>query len=130
MAAIPRLLGRRCRVLVDQSLGTEGYPDFGVVWLWVNIEISLLVAILTLKGYATALGFIAYTIALLVKAPKASPSFVFVETNNATGQVMKFHRVYDEVLIKYLATRPLLWLSYSACSAASPLSWVWMARRT
>lgn len=37
------------------------------------------------SGYATALGFVAYTIALLVKAPKASVRSVFVDINNETG---------------------------------------------
>lgn len=36
-------------------------------------------------GYATALGFIGYTITLLVMAPKADPSFVFIDVNNDTG---------------------------------------------
>ncbi|KAH6685854.1 amino acid/polyamine transporter I, partial [Plectosphaerella plurivora] len=35
--------------------------------------------------WATILGFIGFSIALLVKAPKASPHFVFVQTNNDTG---------------------------------------------
>ncbi|KEZ46730.1 hypothetical protein SAPIO_CDS0006 [Scedosporium apiospermum] len=34
---------------------------------------------------STIFGFIAYTILLLVKAPKAEPSFVFVDTTNDTG---------------------------------------------
>lgn len=41
----------------------------------------------TVLGYATALGFVAYTIALLVKAPKASARSVFVDLNNETGYV-------------------------------------------
>lgn len=39
------------------------------------------------SGYATAIGFIAYTIALLVMAPKASARSVFVDLNNETGYV-------------------------------------------
>ncbi|RBQ78731.1 hypothetical protein FVER14953_04316 [Fusarium verticillioides] len=35
--------------------------------------------------WATAVGFIAFSVLLLVKAPKASASFVFVETSNRTG---------------------------------------------
>ncbi|GAM36589.1 hypothetical protein TCE0_018f05789 [Talaromyces pinophilus] len=35
--------------------------------------------------YATVLGFVGYTITLLVKAPKADPRFVFVDVNNNTG---------------------------------------------
>jgi choline transport protein len=38
-----------------------------------------------LAGWATILGFIGFSIILLVKAPKASPHFVFVQTNNDTG---------------------------------------------
>ncbi|KAI8263638.1 hypothetical protein K4K58_012917 [Colletotrichum sp. SAR11_239] len=36
-------------------------------------------------GWATVFVFVAYTIALLVKAPKATPHSVFVQTNNDTG---------------------------------------------
>lgn len=36
-------------------------------------------------GYATAFGFVAYTIALLVKAPKADSSSVFTQVNDETG---------------------------------------------
>ncbi|SCO47912.1 uncharacterized protein FFMR_08884 [Fusarium fujikuroi] len=35
--------------------------------------------------WATAIGFVAFSVLLLVKAPKASASFVFVETSNRTG---------------------------------------------
>ena len=36
-------------------------------------------------GYATALGFMAYTISLLVKSSKASARSVFVDVSNQTG---------------------------------------------
>ncbi|KAG5743892.1 hypothetical protein H9Q72_012139 [Fusarium xylarioides] len=35
--------------------------------------------------WATAIGFVAFSVLLLVKAPKSSASFVFVETRNDTG---------------------------------------------
>ncbi|KAL2669778.1 hypothetical protein Neosp_015223 [[Neocosmospora] mangrovei] len=76
-------------------------PDFDVSTRWQLFLVYLaivamcwLINLWGLKGiptleilgcYVTAFGFIAYTIALLVKAPKASPSFVFVETHNSTG---------------------------------------------
>ena len=36
-------------------------------------------------GYATAFGFVACTIALLVKAPKADSRSVFAQVNDETG---------------------------------------------
>ncbi|KAF4924291.1 Choline transport protein [Colletotrichum viniferum] len=38
-----------------------------------------------LRCWATVFVFVAHTIALLVKAPKATPHSVFVQTNNDTG---------------------------------------------
>jgi choline transport protein len=43
---------------------------------------------LTLRsGYVTIIAFVAYTILLLVKAPKASARSVFVTPTNETGYV-------------------------------------------
>lgn len=92
-----------CAIVASLTLGLVNLcrPGFDVSTRWQLFLVYLavdavcwLINLWGLKGiptlelfgcYATALGFIAYTIALLVKAPKASPSFVFVETNNATG---------------------------------------------
>ncbi|KAK9238964.1 choline transport protein [Lipomyces kononenkoae] len=76
-------------------------PEFDVTTRWqlflVYLAIDILCWLINLWGlkgiatlellgcYVTALGFIAYTIAMLVRAPKAEPSFVFVNTNNDTG---------------------------------------------
>lgn len=48
--------------------GLKGIPTLELMGCWV-----------------TVFGFIGFTIALLVKAPKASPHDVFVKTNNNTG---------------------------------------------
>ena len=87
MAAFPCLLGSRRHLLACQSLGTQGYPYSGAHWMLVLSQILAFCSeLLTCHaGYATVFGFISYTIALLVKAPKADAQFVFVETNNQTG---------------------------------------------
>ncbi|KAJ4129601.1 hypothetical protein NW754_003883 [Fusarium falciforme] len=92
-----------CAIVANLTLGLVNLcrPDFGVSTRWQLFLVYLaivatcwLINLWGLKGiptleilgcYVTAFGFIAYTIALLVKAPKASPSFVFVETHNSTG---------------------------------------------
>mgnify|MGYP001487451359 FL=1 len=53
--------------------------------VWSQTLAYCLVILTCHAGYATVFGFISYTIALLVKAPKADAQFVFVETNNQTG---------------------------------------------
>ncbi|VUC32522.1 unnamed protein product [Clonostachys rosea] len=48
--------------------GLKGIPTLEILGCWI-----------------TALGFAGFSVALLVKAPKASAEFVFVEVNNQTG---------------------------------------------
>ncbi|GKZ64478.1 hypothetical protein AnigIFM50267_005543 [Aspergillus niger] len=56
-----------------------------VCWLF-NLVAGRGIPTLELLGcYATALGFVAYTIVLLVKAPKADTKSVFIRINNETG---------------------------------------------
>lgn len=87
MAALPCLLGSRRHLLARQSLGTQGHSYTGTYWMFVlSYALAFRSVLLTCpSGYATVFGFISYTIALLVKAPKADAQFVFVETNNQTG---------------------------------------------
>ena len=63
--------------------GVKGIPTIELIGCMFTMNTEMMV--LTVKGYTTALGFVAFTITLLVKAPKADPSFVFVEINNDTG---------------------------------------------
>ncbi|KAE8327938.1 amino acid/polyamine transporter I [Aspergillus sergii] len=56
-----------------------------ICWLFNLVGVKGIPALELFGCYATALGFVAYTIALLVRAPKADPSFVFVNVNNETG---------------------------------------------
>ncbi|KAK9371393.1 choline transport protein [Lipomyces kononenkoae] len=92
-----------CAVVATLTLALVNLcrPDFDVTTRWqlflVYLAVDVLCWIINLWGlkgiptlellgcYATAFGFVAYTIALLVKAPKAEPSSVFVDTNNDTG---------------------------------------------
>ncbi|KAF5009103.1 hypothetical protein FDECE_4655 [Fusarium decemcellulare] len=92
-----------CAIVATLTLGLVNLcrPEFDVTSRWQLFLVYLAVDIICwivnlwgLKGipslellgcYVTAFGFIAYTIALLVKAPKAEPRSVFVETNNDTG---------------------------------------------
>ncbi|KAJ3549181.1 hypothetical protein NM208_g74 [Fusarium decemcellulare] len=92
-----------CAIVATFTLGLVNLcrPEFDVTSRWQLFLVYLAVDIICwivnlwgLKGiptlellgcYVTAFGFIAYTIALLVKAPKAEPRSVFVETNNDTG---------------------------------------------
>ncbi|CAI0648713.1 unnamed protein product [Colletotrichum noveboracense] len=76
-------------------------PEFDVTTRWQLFLVYLamvfgcwLVNLFGLRGiptlelvgcWATVFVFVAYTIALLVKAPKATPHSVFVQTNNDTG---------------------------------------------
>lgn len=38
MAAVPRLFGHCRHVLVDQSVGSQGHPDFGDTRMYVTTE--------------------------------------------------------------------------------------------
>ncbi|KAK1853742.1 choline transport protein [Colletotrichum chrysophilum] len=76
-------------------------PEFDVTTRWQLFLVYLamvfgccLINLFGLRGiptlelvgcWATVFVFVAYTIALLVKAPKATPHSVFVQTNNDTG---------------------------------------------
>lgn len=86
MATLSRLFGRGLDLLGHQSLRTQRDPYIRTLWMLVSC-LSLICRYDAnfLLGWATVLGFVAYTIALLVKAPKASAEFVFVDTNNDTG---------------------------------------------
>ena len=63
---------------------------------------------LTSRGWATAIGFIAFSVLLLVKAPKAPASFVFVETSNRTGFVSDENafvvQLANQVVTRYSCT--------------------------
>lgn len=86
MATLSRLFGRRLDLLGYQPLRTAGDPYIRT--LWMSVSCSPLICRYNTDfhlGWATVLGFVAYTVALLVKAPKASAEFVFVDTNNDTG---------------------------------------------
>ncbi|CRG89732.1 Choline transport protein [Talaromyces islandicus] len=92
-----------CSIVAKTVLGLVNlcHPDFDVTSRWKLFLVYLAwdalcwlfniwgvrgIPTLELFGcYATALGFVGYTIALLVKAPKADPSFVFIDVNNDTG---------------------------------------------
>ncbi|KAJ4050876.1 hypothetical protein NW756_003976 [Fusarium oxysporum] len=58
--------------------------------------------------WATAIGFIAFSVLLLVKAPKAPASFVFVETSNRTGFVSDENafvvQLANQVVTRYSST--------------------------
>ncbi|KAF5654042.1 choline transporter [Fusarium sp. NRRL 25303] len=58
--------------------------------------------------WATAIGFVAFSVLLLVKAPKASASFVFVETSNRTGFVSDDNafviQLANQVVTRYSST--------------------------
>ncbi|KAH6712496.1 amino acid/polyamine transporter I [Leptodontidium sp. MPI-SDFR-AT-0119] len=92
-----------CAIVATCTLGLVNLcnPDFDVSERWQLFLVYLAVDVICwlvnlwgLKGiptleligcYATVFGFIAYTVALLVKAPKADARSVFVEMNNQTG---------------------------------------------
>ncbi|KAH7009659.1 amino acid/polyamine transporter I [Ilyonectria destructans] len=92
-----------CAIVATLTLAVVNLcrPEFDVSTRWQLFLVYLAVVLICwvinlfgLKGiptlelfgcWATVLGFVAYTIALLVKAPKASAEFVFVDTNNDTG---------------------------------------------
>lgn len=86
MATLSRLFGCGLDLLGHQPLRTPGDPYIRTLWMLASC-LSLICRYNAnlLLGWATVLGFVAYTIALLVKAPKASAEFVFVDTNNDTG---------------------------------------------
>ncbi|PYH77017.1 hypothetical protein BO82DRAFT_406628 [Aspergillus uvarum CBS 121591] len=54
-------------------------------WLFNLVAVRGIPTMELLGCYATAFGFVAYTIALLVKAPKADSKSVFVQVNDETG---------------------------------------------
>ncbi|KAE8343714.1 hypothetical protein BDV24DRAFT_149334 [Aspergillus arachidicola] len=54
-------------------------------WLFNLLAVRSIPTLELLGCYATAFGFVAYTIALLVKAPKTDSRAVFVQVNNETG---------------------------------------------
>ncbi|RAL05475.1 uncharacterized protein BO80DRAFT_398059 [Aspergillus ibericus CBS 121593] len=92
-----------CAIVATLILGLVHLcrPEFDVTSRWklflVYLAVDALCWLCNLWGvkgiptlelvgcYATALGFVAYTVTLLVKAPKADPSFVFVDIQNDTG---------------------------------------------
>ncbi|KAL3455343.1 amino acid/polyamine transporter I [Aspergillus heterothallicus] len=92
-----------CAIVATSTLGLVNlcHPGFAVTTRWHLFLVYLGVAgvcwLLNLRGlrsiptlellgcYVTIAAFIAYTVLLLVKAPKASARSVFVETDNQTG---------------------------------------------
>ncbi|KAJ0414466.1 amino acid/polyamine transporter I [Aspergillus carlsbadensis] len=92
-----------CAIVATSTLGLINLcqPDFEVTTRWrlflVYLAVVAICWILNLRGlksiptlellgcYVTIIAFVAYTILLLVKAPKASARFVFVEPTNDTG---------------------------------------------
>ncbi|PWY95325.1 hypothetical protein BO94DRAFT_553237 [Aspergillus sclerotioniger CBS 115572] len=92
-----------CAIVATLVLGLVNLcrPEFDVTSRWklflVYLAVNGLCWLCNLWGvkgiptleligcYATALGFVAFTTTLLVKALKADPSFVFVDINNDTG---------------------------------------------
>jgi choline transport protein len=59
----------------------------GICWLLNLVGLKGIPTLEVIGCWATILGFVAFTVALLVRAPKASAHDVFVKTNNNTGYV-------------------------------------------
>ncbi|SCV36466.1 uncharacterized protein FFB14_06113 [Fusarium fujikuroi] len=115
-----------CAVTATLFLGLINLcdADFDVTVRWRLFVAYMIVAIACwlvnlfgLKGiptlenigcWATAIGFVAFSVLLLVKAPKASASFVFVETSNRTGFVSDDNafviQLANQVVTRYSST--------------------------